>query len=69
MRDVSCVTCRACDVVRATDQLGHDLGDEISVAKANPVVLSSVTRLGAVMYKRASWIYQARPNCSIHGCR
>ena len=33
MRDVSCVTCRACDVARATDQSGHDLGDEHSVAK------------------------------------
>ena len=50
MRDVSCVTCRACDVARATDQSGHDLGDEHSVAKANPVSKSSMLNFGASMY-------------------
>ena len=50
MRDVSCVTCRACDVARATDQSGHDLGDEHSVAKANPGSKSSVSFWGASMY-------------------
>ena len=49
-RAVPCVTCRALRVVRATsratDQSGHDLGDENSVAKENPTLAATnVTRL------------------------
>ena len=53
MRDVSCVTCRACDAARATDQSGHDLGDEISVAKEISVSKSSASFWGASMYPAA----------------
>ena len=61
MRDVSCVTCRACDVARATDQSGHDLGDEHSVAKANPAKKSSASFWGASMYP-AGIVYLSSEN-------